>query len=201
MHNAGSGQGGGMMGVLRSRSGSLVQDFLKKQSPSQRERVQGHIRTISTEKAMLQQQEAERRRQEHQERRRRRSSKLGPVSPTFMNSSTMADAFSFSDFGPSYSYSSILQPDLGFGNNLQYPSHNDYPMQREIEVAKPTLMTHEKNSYRAFVRDLSSGNGVNGHGNNMDYVHNGDPTSPLRKGMRQAGTEMLPMMQDPSHPF
>ena len=201
---------GVVTGILRPRSGSLAQDFFKKQSASQRERVQGHVRTISTEKAILQQQEAERRRHEHQERRRRRSSKLAAMSPTFMHNSPLVDAFSMTsfsngsgfDFGSSYNYPSMLQQDLEFGSGLQYPLPNDFQIQRdpEIQNTKPALMTHEKNSYRALVRDLQSGAG-NNHGLSMDFVHNGDPTSPLRKGMRQAGTEMLPMMQDPNHPF
>ena len=213
--------------VLRPRSGSLAQDFLNRQSPSQREAVRGHVRTISTEKAMLQQQEAERRQREHQQRFR--NSKMGPpISPSILQNSSFADNFSFRsfsnspgipDFGPSYSntntYSSLQSHDpmqgLSFGNpnhGLQFSSPQDFQlqMQREAEVqaAKPAMMTHEKNSYRAFVRDLTSGVGMLPHGHPSQEMDmdgpGGDGTSgsPLRHGMRAAGTEMLPMMQDPT---
>jgi hypothetical protein len=217
--------------TFRPRAGSLAQDYLMKQSPSRREKVQGHVRTISTEKAMLQQQEAERKRREHQERRRRTSSRVTPLSPSFLQNSPLADTFSlrsftnspgFSDFGPSYTssnnYSSILQPDsMHFtqtfnphGGGLQFSSPQDFQlqMQREAEVqaSKPAILTHDKNSYHAFVRDLTSGVGMlpHGHGSQgMGHDSHGDGTSgsPLRRGMRAAGTEMLPMMQDPHHPF
>ena len=213
--------------ILRPRTSSLTQDFLTKQTPSRREAVKGHVRTISTEKAMLQQQEAERRQRELQQRFR--SSKMGPpISPSLLQTSAFADNFSFRsfsnspaipEFGPSYPNSNTYGPLPGhdpsqfasFNNQahgLQFSSPQDFQlqMQREAEsqASKPPLMTHEKNSYRAFVRDLQSGVGMMPHGHpNQEMTIDssmGDGTSgsPLRRGMRAAGTEMLPMMQDPT---
>lgn len=215
---------------MRPRAGSLAQDYLNKQPPSQRERVQGHVRTISTEKAMLQAQESERRQREHSERHRRNSSKIhAPLSPSLLQNSAIADDLSFpnspgfSDFGPSYpnhhSYGSMLPQDplhypQSFHHHsagLQFSSPQEFQlqMQRESQAPKPPLMTHEKNSYRAFVDNFQSSNtvGMLAHSHpsqEMDIdTHHGDGTSgsPLRRGMRAAGGEMLPMMQDSSHGF
>ena len=213
--------------VMRPRSGSLAQDYLNRQTTSQREAVKGHVRTISTEKAMLQQQEAERRQREHQQRSR--NNKMGPpISPSSFQNSAFADNFSFRsftnspgipDFGPSYpnanTFNSMQSQDpmqgLSFGSQahgLQFSSPQDFQlqMQREAEVqaTKPPMMTHEKNSYRAFVRDLTTGVGMLPHAHPGQDIRmegsGGDGTSgsPLRRGMRAAGTEMLPMMQDPT---
>ena len=213
--------------TIRPRSGSLAQDFLNRQSPGQREAVRGHVRTISTEKAMLQQLEAERRQREHQQRFR--NNKMGPpISPSLLQNSAFADSFPFRsfsnspglpDFGPTYpnthtfglnqQHDSVQYPSFNNqAHGLQFSSPQDFQlqMQREAEVqaAKPALMTHEKNSYRAFVRDLTSGVGMLPHGHPGQEMTldgpGGDGTSgsPLRRGMRAAGTEMLPMMQDPT---
>ena len=214
--------------TIRPRSGSLAQDFFNRQTPSRREAVRGHVRTISTEKAMLQQLEAERRQREHQQRFR--LNKMGPpMSPSLLQNSSFADNFSFRsfsdspgipDFGPAYPNANSFGLNQSHDPVQQYPSFNNQAhelqfsspqdfqlqMQREAEVqaSKPPLMTHEKNSYRAFVRDLTSGAGMLPHGHpgqemTLDGT-GGDGTSgsPLRRGMRAAGTEMLPMMQDPT---
>ena len=94
--------------LRRPRAGSLAQDFLMKRTPSQREAVKGHVRTISTDKAMQQQQEAERRQREQQHQRQQRS--MAAASPTSLlpNPLFQPDAFSasppFADFGATNSY-------------------------------------------------------------------------------------------------
>ena len=215
--------------ALRPRSTSLASDFLMKQTPSRREAVKGHVRTISTEKAMMQLQESERRHREHLQRQR---NNMPPplVSPSLMQSHpfqsyhfqsrSFSDSTTFHDFGPSYAqpqpYSSMLGQDtLQYPNafhppgpGLQFSTPRDFQlqMQREAEAqaARPPLITHDRNSYRAFVRDLQSGTNTHAHAHGGHDVSfrgaSGDGTSgsPLRRGMRAAGGEMLPMMQDPT---
>ena len=216
--------------VLRPRSTSLAGDYLMKQSPSCREAVKGHVRTISTEKAMMQLLESERRHREHLQRQR---NNMPPplMSPSLMQNQTFhpdhypprpfSDPSGFHDFGASYTQSHPYSPILGqealqYPNafsrptaGLQFSSPHDFQlqMQREAEAqaSRPPLITHDRNSYHAFVRDLQHGvdSPAHGHGgHNMDFRGGGgDGTSgsPLRRGMTAAGTEMLPMMQD-HHP-
>ena len=220
----------------RPRAGSLAQDFLMKRTPSQREAVKGHVRTISTEKALLRQQESERLHREQQQRHRNTMPPPAhPLSPSLMSnplfqpdnysSRAFSDAPSFPDLGSNgyshahpYSPMQLTNDPLPFGNSfphassgLQFSSPHDFQLQMrreaESQATKPSLMTHERSSYNAFVRDLQSGRGMQSHGHGgvdddveMGGVSGAEGTSgsPLRRGMRAAGGEMLPMMQDPS---
>ena len=216
--------------VLHSRRQSLAQDFLDKQPPHHLKELRKHVRTISTEKAVFKQQESERMIREHQRRRSNNMPppKFSPTltqNTPFHIEHYPPRAFSgspsFSDFG-SYSsqqaFSSMLTSDPHAysspsyqppGPGLQYSTPQDFQlqMQREAEVqATKPLLSHGRNSYDAFVRGLQGGHGIHGHPPGAQELglvgHDGDGTSgsPLRRGMKSAGAEMLPtmpQMQDP----
>ena len=291
--------------LRRPRTGSLAQDFLMKRTPSQREAVKGHVRTISTEKAVQQQQEAERRQREQAQQRHQRNlasaaanagspTSMLPPNPLFQSDAFPSRSFSasppFGDFGASSTYphshpysallgndSSPTSPDnalysspttfgphpqsyynsaqttpnapnnsgsgstarppgssgstSGSGGGLPFSTPHDFQlhMQRETEARNVAasganaftgpklplgLVTHDRNSYHAFVRDLQSSRGgmhaqsgrhsrraTDDDGDMMVGVEGpgaeGPSGSPLRRGLRAAGGEMLPMMQDP----
>lgn len=103
---------------MRSRSTSLMQDFLSKASPHQRELVRGHARTISTDKAAAKSREAERRMSESIQRQARLSG--GNMSPIDMSEGLLGP-----DFGRPGSSSVISDRGSPFPdfNNIGASSH------------------------------------------------------------------------------
>jgi hypothetical protein len=215
------------VGVLRPRGKSLSQNFLDFATPSQREGLKGHVRTISIEKAMLRAQESDRRKQELLARPR---SNMGPptqpLSPTFGTSFThdlFPDrGFSDSPFAPDFgsngfhsntdfsSYFSTFQPQP----HIHYSSPQAFQQQVRQEEQnlrhKPNMMSHGRNSYGA-MKNLNT-NLANMHAhshvaqdvmvgsngqNHHHHHHNNTQGSPIRTGRDGVGTATLPMM-DPS---
>ena len=118
---------------MRSRSTSLMQDFLVKASPHQRELVRGHARHISTDKAVAKSREAERRMSESIQRQARLSG--GNMSPIDMSEGLLGP-----DFGRPGSSSVISDraspfPDF---NNMNASTHT-HPQPFQGVSAAPDL--------------------------------------------------------------
>ena len=211
----------------RSRSTSLMQDFLSKATPSQREAVKGHVRTISTDRAVTQQKEAEKRVQEQ-----KRSSYFAPA-PAPVHSSATSGILSpnifdtpnahsgqspFPEFNtyvaPPSGLSQAVSPNpLNFGLSqlhtqapLQYSSPQDFQAQMQRAAQKPRVLTNFDHLMRGLQQhsECSVQSSLpNLHGHPQSESCSGDDTSgsPLRGGFEGRGKEMLPMMGHGEVPF
>jgi hypothetical protein len=200
----------------RPRGTSLTQDFLNRSSPSIRENLKSHVRQISTEKAMMKIQEQERILREQKQRAILKAQQLPPIGQMMYPQSFSQQPFYHTPTRPNYSvdnfnpsFSSPHYPDI-LGSNLfshpprfdspglNFSSPQDFRMQMQQERKRPADLNTEPAAYDAFFNGLGPTTinhpPTNGHGHRgSNGTADGTSGSPLR---RDAGGEMLPMMQD-----
>jgi hypothetical protein len=214
---------------IRPRAPSLSQEYLNNRTASQREGLKGHVRQISTEKAMTQKLEMERRQMEQMQKRASAENQfpfpLSPLPPAMMQNNGFPPQYHqegfprsppFPDlhppFPPPSNVTNILHHDhhlFGAGPQyqapgLQFSSPHDFQlqMQREAHHSKISPPNNGPRGYDAFMKSLQAIGSTHPHSHGGqdtvgEYPADGMATSPgLKQGMRNAGGEMLPVMQD-----
>jgi hypothetical protein len=214
--------------IRRPRTMSISEDFLKHRTQSQREAVKGHIRKISTDKAMAQFVEQQQRQLAQKQRnvmpppqanhlhQQHIPPQMVPdfLSHEFSPAHLYSRSPTFPDFGQSFnsptpSYSDLVHPPHTFSDDhpfqppdLQFSSPQDFQLQMQREShSQSQVLIKEEPAYDTFLQGLRHPAHPHPHGHGgQDVVHgsssDGTSGSPLRQGMRGAGGEMLPMMQD-----
>ena len=210
----------------RLRHSSLSEEFLMHRTPSQQEQVKAHVRKISEDKAIRQRQaQLEQQRRQampppqlhqpqktypympphnfqsqpyHNHQNLSLSQVLSPE-PSFQ-SNYSTNPYSHHPYTqdvhpPSHFHSSYTQPQHHSPTGLQFQSPQDFQMQmlREAEHHEQSDWPKGNGSYESFLRNLQHTG--NGH-TRSDSGGAKEAGSPLRRGMRDGGGEMLPMMDE-----